>query len=87
MRILVVEDEIAIRESLTEYLSHFFQVEACESVSEAICLLDKQDFDIILTDLQLGDLSGLELIKTLQETAEIWQRMPNLKIILIVWTI
>ena len=82
MRILLVEDEELIRNSLQEFLNQFFQVEACDCVSKAICLLDKQNFDIIITDLQLGDLTGLDLIEILKKTENIWQRMPNLKFVL-----
>jgi DNA-binding response OmpR family regulator len=82
MRILVVEDEELMRNNLEEFLSQFFKVKVCDCVTYAICLLDKQDFDVILTDLYLGEINGLELIEVLKQTAEVWQRMPNLKLVL-----
>ncbi|MPQ55367.1 PAS domain S-box protein [Duganella sp. FT27W] len=58
-RILLVEDEPELRETtaeLLELLGH--QVTACGDASSALAALDGGEFDIMLTDISLPDLSG-----------------------------
>ena len=58
-RILLVEDEPELRETtaeLLELLGH--QVSACGDASSALAALDGGEFDIMLTDISLPDLSG-----------------------------
>ena len=60
-RILVVDDEDSIRVLVTHALSDDNDVEACESGRHAIELLAEREFDAILCDLRLRDLSGREI--------------------------
>jgi DNA-binding response OmpR family regulator len=54
-RLLLVDDEPAIRESLEAVLSATgFEVASAASVSEAIQSISKGQFDIVLTDLHIG---------------------------------
>ena len=58
-RILLVEDEPELRETtaeLLELLGH--QATACGDASSALAALDGGEFDIMLTDISLPDLSG-----------------------------
>jgi CheY-like chemotaxis protein len=61
-RILVVDDEPAMRRLLREYLSEAGHsvVEACEA-AEAISILLRRDFDLVVTDVQMPYLDGLNL--------------------------
>ncbi|MHB1425077.1 MAG: sigma-54-dependent transcriptional regulator [Gemmataceae bacterium] len=64
--ILVVDDEFLIRETLTEYLGQEgFSVVACSSGEEALERADERCFDIVLCDVHLPGLDGLELLERL----------------------
>ena len=65
--ILVVEDDAGLREALidTLQLSGFDTVEA-SSAEEAVMLLKKQTFSIVVSDVQMGAMSGLDLLKTIK---------------------
>jgi DNA-binding NtrC family response regulator len=65
--ILVVDDEFLIRETLTEYLGQEgFAVVACSSGEEALARAGQRRFDIVLCDVHLPGLDGLELLERLQ---------------------
>ncbi|HEY7308149.1 MAG TPA: sigma-54 dependent transcriptional regulator [Gemmataceae bacterium] len=65
--ILVVDDELLIRETLAEYLGQEgFAVVTCASGEEAFERAAEQRFDIVLCDVHLPGLDGLELLDRLQ---------------------
>ncbi len=62
-RILLVDDERTARLSLAEILRmENFEVVVAEGGSEAILLLRAQDFDIVLCDLKMPEVGGLEVL-------------------------
>jgi DNA-binding NtrC family response regulator len=65
-KILIVDDELEMLESLEKILSHKneFNITACSSSKEAINKIEKESFDLIITDLKLGDLTGIDILKT-----------------------
>jgi DNA-binding NtrC family response regulator len=65
--ILVVDDELLIRETLVEYLGQKgFTVVACPNGEEALAQAEERRFDIVLCDVHLPGLDGLELLDRLQ---------------------
>ncbi len=67
-RILVVDDEMVIRESLAGWLRRDgYDVGTVASGEEAIDLLKQKGFDILLLDIQLGGMSGMELLSHVKE--------------------
>jgi len=69
-RILVVDDE----RSLREFLEIFFRREGygvvtAASVDEALVALGADDFDVVISDVQMAGASGLELLRTVKENA------------------
>jgi DNA-binding NtrC family response regulator len=65
--VLVVDDELLIRETLVEYLSQEgFDVTACSSGEEALERAGERRYDIALCDVHLPGLDGLELLDRLQ---------------------
>ena len=69
-RILIVEDEETLRHNLaTFFVREGHVAAAAASGSEALTVLVKQSFDIMVTDIQLGDLNGLELLKRVRAEA------------------
>lgn len=69
-RILVVDDEGAIRYSISKTLQRVgYQVNAAASGEEALTMLDEQDYDVVLTDIRMPGLTGVELLAKIKEKA------------------
>jgi diguanylate cyclase (GGDEF)-like protein len=68
-RILIVDDEEDIRLSLQELLiEHKFEAFVAENSKEALQILQKNEIDIIITDLVMpGGLNGIELTREIKE--------------------
>jgi response regulator RpfG family c-di-GMP phosphodiesterase len=63
-KILVVDDERAICEVMVEYLSlEGYNVSAVNSGAEGMELLATDAFDVVLTDLEMPEVNGIELLK------------------------
>jgi two-component system, LytTR family, response regulator len=67
---LIVEDEPLARSLLTEYVRkvpYLELVEACSSPLAAIELLHKNSIDVLFLDIQMPEITGITLLKTLQK--------------------
>src|SRR5262245_39694709 len=61
--ILVVDDELLIRDTLAEYLGQEgFDVEVCASGEEALTRTADRRFEVVLCDVQLPGMDGLDLL-------------------------
>ena len=60
--VLVVDDEPSILAILVRQLSLEFDIETASSVQESQRILSSQSFDIVVTDLQLPDGTGIQLL-------------------------
>ena len=61
MRLLVVEDEQSLREGIAKKLRlSGYEVDACEDGEEALDLLASEQYDLILLDLNLPKVDGLD---------------------------
>ena len=71
-RILVVDDEISIRQFLEIMLRREkYEVITVNSAKACLKELNKRNFDIVLTDINMPEMDGLELLKKIkQENAE-----------------
>lgn len=68
MKILLLEDDIVLAETLCEILSqHGFDVEAVEKGQDAIDMTFENSYDIYLFDINLPDMNGIDLLKSLKE--------------------
>jgi response regulator RpfG family c-di-GMP phosphodiesterase len=66
-RILVVEDEAVVRDLLSEILlQQGHEVTTARDGSEALEILRRAHFDIVLSDLQMPGLNGLDLISSIK---------------------
>ena len=69
-RILVAEDDAAARELLVEALKkEGYDVEAVAGGKEAIERGRKRQFDLVLTDIRMGDVSGFEVLRAFQASS------------------
>ncbi|RMH37151.1 MAG: response regulator [Nitrospirae bacterium] len=67
-RILVVDDDQGVRDALAEYLvSLGYEVTTAENGEDALNKYRKGDFDIILADLIMPNVDGMELLKRIRE--------------------
>jgi two-component system response regulator HydG len=66
--VLVVDDQAAIRESMViTFRREGYSVESAESGEVALELLYKKPFDLVVTDLRLGGINGLEVLRRTKE--------------------
>jgi DNA-binding NtrC family response regulator len=67
-KVLIVDDEIDIVNTLQAYLSEKgYKALACTSGKGAIDRLKKSDFDILLIDLTMPEMNGIEVLKSALE--------------------
>jgi len=68
--ILIVDDEAGIRQSLASILrDEGYQVEAVSSGEECLVALERQPFDLVLLDVWLPGIDGIETLKRLYDRA------------------
>lgn len=68
MRLLVVEDEAALCSSIAEGLRlDGYEVDTCQDGLETLELCDAETYDLILLDLNLPGLDGMEVLRRLRQ--------------------
>ncbi len=68
-RILVVDDEYLIRWSLQQNLvEHGYEVLLAASAEEGLVLMDREEPNLVLLDIQLPGMSGMDLLLSIKET-------------------
>lgn len=66
--VLVVDDEEVIRDVCTQILeSEGCMVTTASSGQEALQLVDENDYDAVVTDIMMPDMSGLELLEAIAD--------------------
>jgi DNA-binding NtrC family response regulator len=66
-RILVVDDEAVVREGVRRILEgDRYSVESCASGRAALDAMQEKDFDMVITDLKMPGMGGLEVLKTIK---------------------
>jgi DNA-binding response OmpR family regulator len=76
--VLVVDDEGAIRYSISKTLQRVgYQVHAAASGEEALEMMQHQRYDVVLTDIRMPGITGVELL------AEIKEKAPDAVVILL----
>jgi DNA-binding NtrC family response regulator len=77
-RVLVVDDDSLSREFLSEALRTFgLQVESVTSGEQAVERLRRGGIDLVLTDLRMPGISGVELVKTMS------REFPEVAVVLV----
>jgi two-component system response regulator PilR (NtrC family) len=76
--ILVVDDELSMREFLELMLTReSYNVSCAETGKKAISMVNKKYFDLLLCDIRLGDISGIEVLRAAKK------QNPNTVVIMI----
>ena len=63
---MVVEDNDDLLSYLSRKLSATYRVITSPSAEQAVILLEQNDIDIVLTDIALGGMSGIELCRKIE---------------------
>ena len=76
-RVLIVDDEKSIRITLKAFLQgDGYDVSVAETADEAIGLLKERQFDVVVTDIILPRITGVELLKSIRNVS------PHSKVIM-----
>lgn len=71
-RILVVEDELSIRDNIVYALeSEGFRVDCTTTGAEALAMLAEEDYQLVVLDVGLPDLNGFDVCRTLRKTSQV----------------
>ena len=76
-RVVLVDDEAALAGLFSRYLSRFYQVRDFSSSLEAKAFLERNPVDLLISDLIMPGLDGLELARLAR------QLQPGLKVVMI----
>ena len=60
--ILIIDDDEQVRSLFQELLSVDFNCEAAASAEEALTLLEAKTFNLVISDIQMSGISGLDLV-------------------------
>ena len=68
INVLIVDDDLSVRNTMDEYIANAgFSTLAASSAEEALELIEKNDFAVVITDIRLPGLGGLELTKVIKQ--------------------
>ena len=75
--ILIVEDDAGLREALLDtLLLGNYEVVAADCAEEALMVLSSRSVDLVVSDIQMGEMSGLMLLKSIKT------KYPNMPVLL-----
>ena len=66
-RLLLVDEDPLVRESLGEVLESVADVETCPSAESAVIRLERKSYDIVVADFALAGMNGAELLRAVNE--------------------
>ena len=67
MKILVVEDNKKLLQTIEKEIIKHFESKCCEDGEEALYLIKQGIYDLVVLDLMLPSLSGLEVLKNIRK--------------------
>ena len=69
-RILIVDDDLSVRQFLTIMLERAgYGVKAAASARDALRFVERHEFDLVITDLKMPDIDGMELLQRVKQAA------------------
>ncbi|MPM34801.1 Transcriptional regulatory protein TcrA [bioreactor metagenome] len=66
MKILVVEDNKKLLQTIVKELKKHFEVESCEDGEEALYMIKQGIYDLVVLDLMLPSLGGIDILKNIR---------------------
>lgn len=66
-RILIVDDEECVRDLFAAYLSEAYSCATASDAQEALDILAREPFALVVTDIKMPGLSGIELVRKITE--------------------
>jgi putative nucleotidyltransferase with HDIG domain len=77
-RVLIVDDEPSIAKLLVDALQlSGYRCQACQSGQEALRLLEAQEFDLVMSDVCMPGMTGLQLLRLVRE------KHPHLAVVMV----
>lgn len=76
-KVLIVDDDETIRDTLYELLSENYLCQTAETAEKAFARIEADTYDVVLTDISMPGLSGLELL------GHVRQKFPDTPVIII----
>lgn len=71
-KILMIEDDLELAEILTEYLERFdFEIMVEDDPFKAVSILKLEPFDLVILDLSLPGMDGLEVCEAIRERQDV----------------
>ena len=67
MKILIVEDNKELLETISNELDNYFETEVCRDGEEALYMINQNIYDLIVLDLMLPNLGGMEILKSMRD--------------------
>lgn len=69
MKILIVDDDISSGSAVAEFIKEQlgYQIHLCHSGAEAILSLGNEDFQLVISDMRMPGISGLDLLKRIKQ--------------------
>lgn len=67
MKVLIVEDNKKILNSIYNEIKKYFDAQKCEDGEEALYMINKGIYDLIILDLMLPNLSGIDILKEIRK--------------------
>ncbi len=78
VRVMILDDEPIVGKRLEPALAkHGFEVEVFTDPTEALARFDEQEFDIVVTDLRMENVDGIEILE------HVMSKSKNTRVILI----
>jgi len=68
-RILIVDDEPGVRLMLTDMLSDDYESASASTAAEALALLSQKQYELVISDIVMPGMSGLEMIPHVKKLA------------------
>lgn len=69
-RILIIDDELSICDSLEFALEDDFEVMSTQSPDEGIEMIKSKDIDVVLLDLRIGKVNGIDVLRQIKSINE-----------------
>ena len=66
-RIVLVEDDVDVRQFLTRELGRYFEVTACNDGEAALEMIRREKPDLIVSDVVMPRMDGIELLKNIRQ--------------------